>query len=165
MVIVAYTALGAAPPVAAAPALPSDSGWVPVPAPPFDIPAGVACSFAVHGEPLKNEVVSRVLEAYPDGSPRKVFYRGDLVYRVSNPSNGHAVVRDAGAIGIQDIAEDNSSVWTFIGPIVWGFPANDPISPGLYEMTGLHVVKVTADGTSRMLVDGGPKENLCETLR
>jgi hypothetical protein len=150
---------------AAAPAA-ADDGWTPVPAPPQTVPAGATCSFAVHIEAVKNEVVSKVVATHRDGSPRTVLYKGDLVERLTNLANGRSIIRDSGAFGINDIADDGASTWTFIGPIVWGFALNDPITPGLYAMDGLHVVTLSADGSSeRMLVDDGPKENLCATLR
>ena len=57
-------------------------------------------------------------------------------------------------------------VWTFVGPIVWGLSAEGRLSAGLYALTGTSVVAMSADGSvSRLVVDDGTKEDLCETLR
>jgi hypothetical protein len=151
--------------LSAIPAL-ADSGWVPVPSGTNTIPAGGACPFAVKMETLKNEVLSKTVSTNPDGSPRLILYKGDLVERITNLDNGRSVVRDSGAFGTQDIAPDGSMVWAFYGPIVWGLSADGCVAAGLYAMTGTHVVAMSADGSSsRLLVDEGEKEDLCKTLR
>jgi hypothetical protein len=142
----------------------ADNGWVPVPADPGTIPAGGICPFAVKLEPLKNEVLSNTVSTYPDGSPRDVLYKGDLVERITNLDTGRAVERDSGAFGIQHINEDGSQIWSFFGPIVWGLTNQGHITQGLYSMTGTHVIKQSAT-SALLLVDDGPKEDLCSTLR
>jgi hypothetical protein len=148
----------------AAPAL-ADGGWTPVPAGTNTIPAGGICRFAVQIEAIKNEVLSKTVSTYADGSPREILYKGDLIERITNLDNGRSVVRDSGAFGIEEIARDGAMVWTFDGPIVWGLTGDCPAA-GLYAMTGIHVVAMSADGSSsRLLIDDGDKEDLCETLQ
>lgn len=144
----------------------ADDGWVPVPGGTNTIPAGGACSFAVKIETLRNEVVSKTASTYADGSPRLILYKGDLVERITNLDNQRSVIRDSGAFGAQDIAGDGSMFWSFYGPIVWGLSADGHVAAGLYAMRGIHVVAMSADGsTSRLVVDEGDKEDLCKTLR
>jgi hypothetical protein len=148
-----------------APAM-ADDGWVPVPSGSNTIPAGGICPFAVQIDTVKNEVLSKTVAKYPDGSPREILYKGDLVERITNLASGRSVVRDSGAFGIEHIDRDGSMLWTFIGPIVWGLSASECVAAGLYAMTGTHVIAMSADGSSsRLVVDDGDKESLCETLR
>jgi hypothetical protein len=142
----------------------AEDDWVPVPADPVTFPAGSVCAFTLRIEPLKNEVLSLTVSTYPDGSPRDILYKGDLVERITNLDNGHVVERDAGAFAIEHVGEDGSQLWSFFGNIVWGLSAQGTIAKGLYSMTGTHVVS-DSPKASLLLVDAGPKEDLCMTLR
>lgn len=57
---------------------------MPVPSGPVDVPAGVVCDFPMHSEPIVDEVRTRVLATYSDGSPKRQAFVGDLVVRVTN---------------------------------------------------------------------------------
>ncbi|MEU0220461.1 hypothetical protein ABZ281_37760 [Streptomyces sp. NPDC006265] len=87
---------------ASAAARPTAPGWEPAPSAPWDVGAGVRCDFSVHGEPVVDEVEQRVLNTHPDGSVRRVAYRGDLVVRVTNTATGAS--HDADVSGVSAAA-------------------------------------------------------------
>jgi hypothetical protein len=140
----------------------SDGGWVRVPSPPFTIPAGVLCDFAIHGDPLVDEVVKKVLDTYPDGSPKREAYKGALVYRVTNTSNGKSYDADASGSAILDYHSDGSQTWYVIGPVLAGFREGHGNLPrGLYVIDGLYTLQIssTRDLTVTLLV--GTEDNVC----
>jgi hypothetical protein len=63
-------------------------GSQPAPTPPLDWAAGERCDFAVHLEPVVDEVVQKVLSTYADGSTEWIAFKGDLIVRVTNTENG-----------------------------------------------------------------------------
>src|SRR5690606_8762651 len=83
-------------------------GWEPAPSAPWDVAAGARCDFPVHGEPVVDEVVQRVLSTYPDGSPRRIAYKGDLVVRVTNTETGAHHDADASGPAPVELRRDGS---------------------------------------------------------
>jgi hypothetical protein len=140
-------------------------GWTRSPSQPFDAPAGTLCPFALHGDVVKDEVITKVIATYPDGSPKAQLFVGDLVFRFTNVDTGTAVTRDLGGDGLAEYGANKSSLtWTFIGPAAVTIPPSGAFAPGVYVLSGLHVLRYNSDGTFQMLVDEGRDENLCQTL-
>lgn len=122
--ILALTALAAvsvgAQPASAAPLSTDRAEWEPAPSAPWDVAAGVRCDFAVHGEPIVDEVVRRVLARHPDGSPKQVAYEGDIVVRVTNTASGDSYDADASGSALVDYRADGSQFWSVRGPVLVG---------------------------------------------
>jgi hypothetical protein len=167
----ALAALGAALLLAAAPAgaasaeaVPdADSGWTPFRTPSFTVPAGEACSFELHGEVVYDHEFTRVRRTFPDGSPQVQDWVGPLGVVFSNVESGESARRDAS--GTLRATHDAAGGTTFvfygngIAPIFAGSP-----SPGIYLVSGHHVLVANPDGTREFTRNRGTVENMCETL-
>src|SRR5690606_15721238 len=94
--------------------------WEPAPSAPWDVAAGVRCDFPVHGEPVVDEVVQRVLSTHGDGSPKLVAYKGDLVMRVTNTETGAHYDADASGSALVEYRSDGSQFWAVHGPVLVG---------------------------------------------
>jgi hypothetical protein len=141
------------------------SGWTPAPTPPFDQAAGVTCDFAVHAEPVVDEVETKVLDRYPDGSIHRDAYRGDLVVRVTNTASGKYYDADAGGSAVIDHHRDGSQTWYVAGPVLAGFRAGSGNVPrGLYVLDGIYRLEIGADGTKTLTVLHGSRDNVCDHL-
>lgn len=166
---VALTALGAllaAAPVAHAEAAgAAGTGWVPAPSPSWSFPAGTRCDFPVSTAPVLDEVVRRTLETHPDGSPKLVEYKGDLVVRVTNGDTGATWDADASARAVVEIREDRSQLWTVQGPILAGFAANGgTLARGLYTVEGAYTLEVSATGYKTLTMLHGTTDALCDRV-
>jgi hypothetical protein len=167
----ALAALGAALTVAAAPATAAsaeagpggNSGWVPFQTPSFTVPAGVACSFELHGEVVYDHEFTRILETFPDGTPRVQEFQGALGVVFTNVETGESARRDGsgtlratrnGAGGTEFVFQGNG-----IAPIFAGSP-----SPGIYVVSGHNVLVAHSDGSREFTVVQGTLENMCQTL-
>jgi hypothetical protein len=154
----------AATPAAAAAAAPGgNSGWVPSQTPSFTVPAGAACSFELHGEVVYDHEYTRVLETFPDGSPRVQEFQGALGVVYTNVDTGESARRDGS--GTLRATHDGNGTTEFvfqgngIAPIFTGSP-----SPGIYVVSGYHVLVAHPDGTREFTVVRGTLENMCQNL-
>ena len=167
----ALAVLGAALLLAAAPAGAAsadaapgaDSGWEPFQTPSFTVPAGDACSFELHGEVVYDHELTRVLETFPDGSPKVQDFAGALGVVFSNVATGESARRDASGTLRATHDGDGSTTFVFhgngIAPIFAGSP-----SPGIYLVSGHHVLVANPDGTREFTRTRGTVENMCQTL-
>jgi len=140
-----------------------DSGWVPTQTPSFTVPAGAACSFELHGEVVYDHEFTRVLETFPDGSPRVQEFQGALGVVYSNVETGESARRDGsgtlratrdGDGGIEFLFQGNG-----IAPVFAGSP-----SPGIYVVSGSVVLLAHPDGSREFTDVRGTIENMCQTL-
>ncbi|MGC0422241.1 hypothetical protein [Embleya sp. AB8] len=163
------TLLGAAPAASAGtpPPTAGDPGgrWEPVPTPPLDYPAGTRCDFPVHGEAIRDEVEQRVLETYPDGSPKWVAYRGPLVIRLTDTTTGAHFDADAGGSAVVESRPDGSHLWFVLGPILAGFgPNGGNVARGLYTIDGAYTVDISAAGVKTLTMLHGSIDDLCARI-
>jgi hypothetical protein len=153
----------AAVPVASAQAAGGDSGWVPTETPSFTVPAGAACPFELHGEVVYDHEFTRVVETFPDGSPKVQEFRGALGVVYTNVETGASTRRDGS--GTLRATRDGNGGTEFlfagdgIAPIFAGSP-----SPGIYVVSGRTVLFAHPDGTREFGEIDGTVENMCETL-
>ncbi|WP_199549162.1 hypothetical protein [Streptomyces sp. N35] len=146
-------------------ALTAGGGWVPAPSAPWDTPAGARCDFAVHGEPVVDEVVKRVLATHPDGSARTVAYKGDLVVRVGNTGTGASYDADASGSALITYGTDGSQHWKVAGPVLVGFAENGGTLPrGLYIIDGLYGLDISPTGYKSLTMYDGSVDALCERI-
>ncbi|MFD9538551.1 hypothetical protein [Streptomyces sp. NPDC060022] len=164
--IVVTTLLGATPAQAAdaGPSGPQHGlGWEPAPSAPWDVAAGLRCDFAIHGEPVVDEVVQRVLARYPDGSPKSVAYKGDLVIRVTNKVSDAFYDADAGGSAIVEYRADGSQFWSVLGPVLVGVGEGN-LDRGMYVVDGVYTLAISASGHKTVTMAHGSTTDICERI-
>ncbi len=140
-------------------------GWVPAPSAPWDTAAGARCDVAVHGEPVVDEVVKRVVATNPDGSARTEAYKGDLVIRLTNTEDGTSYDADASGSALITYGSDGSQHWSVAGPVLVGFAENGGTLPrGLYLVDGLYTLDITASGHKTLTMLRGSVDDLCKRI-
>ncbi|MEU0370965.1 hypothetical protein ABZ070_12010 [Streptomyces sp. NPDC006283] len=161
----ATTLMGAAPASASAPAVAAAAGlgWRPAPTAPWDVAAGVRCDFAVHGEPIVDEVVQRVSQTHPDGSPKRVAYKGDLVVRVTNKDTGDFYDADASGTAVVDYRRDGSQFWSVLGPVLVGIGEGN-LDRGLYIIDGVYTLDISSSGYRTVTMAHGSVIDICERI-
>ncbi|MEV0720246.1 hypothetical protein [Asanoa sp. NPDC050611] len=167
----APAAFGAALVLAATPAgvasadagLGADSGWVPFRTPSFTVPAGDACSFDLHGEVVYDHELTRVVEVFPDGSPKVQDWVGPLGVVFSNVETGESARRDASGTLRATHDADGGTTFVFYGNGIAPIFAGSP-SPGIYLVSGHHILVANPDGTREFTKNRGTVENMCQTL-
>ncbi|WP_305785991.1 hypothetical protein [Symbioplanes lichenis] len=150
-----------APGAAAQAAPPTGGGWVKEPTPPFDFPAGVPCDFAVHGEPIVDEVY------YKDISETTQLAVGPLIYEVSNPATGASTRADASSSAVLIHRADGSQTWLLHGPLLLRFrEGNGNLPRGLYNLTG-PAWRLDISSEGRLTVSGNYRitKDVCATLQ
>lgn len=156
--------------VAPAPASASTGGeWVPVPSAPVDMPAGARCDFPVHMEPIVDEVRTRVLATYPDGSTKRQAFVGDLVVRVTNTVTGASADVDASGSGLVVYQPGGTlitnSTWYAVGPALFGFGEGTGDHPrGLWVFDGVYTVAFDANAFKTVTIYHGSERNVCAEL-
>ncbi|GAA1422757.1 hypothetical protein GCM10009601_24720 [Streptomyces thermospinosisporus] len=153
--------LGATP--AAAGTAPGTPGWEPAPTAPWDVAAGVRCDFPVHGEPVVDEVVQRVLSTHADGSPKRVAYKGDLVIRVTNTETGAHYDADASGTALVEYRSDGSQFWTVHGPVLVGV-GEGTLPRGLYIVDGVYTLDISASGYKDVRLLHATTDDLCARI-
>jgi hypothetical protein len=163
IVVVAATLVamlaGTASPATAAP------GWVPAPTAPFDQAAGVTCDFAVHAEPTVDEVVTKVLQRYPDGSIHRDAYQGPLIIRVTNTETGGSYDADVSGSAIVDHAPDGAQTWYAVGPVLLGVHEGLGNLPrGLWVVGGVYRLEISASGYKKVTLIHGTVDTVCDHI-
>jgi hypothetical protein len=139
-------------------------GWEPAPSAPWDVGAGVRCDFPVHGEPVV-DVVRRVLSTHPDGSARRVAYRGDLVVRVTNTDTRASFDADVSGSAVVEYRPDGSQFWAVRGPVLVGVGAGQGSLPrGLYVVDGVYTMDIGAGGYKTVHLVHGTTDDLCARI-
>ncbi|MFF4779102.1 hypothetical protein ACFY05_40430 [Microtetraspora fusca] len=148
-----------------APAAADRSGaWKPAPSAPWDVPAGARCAFPVHGEPAVDEVRSRVLKTFKDGTVRTQV-TGAFVLRLTNKETGATTEADAGGDAVIDDAPDGSKRWRWKGPVMVGFSTGmGNHAPGLFILDGIYRLEISATGYRELTKIRGTEIDLCAAL-
>ena len=132
---------------------------------PFTQAAGEVCPFALHGDIVKDEEQVRNLLTYPDGSPQEQQFRGPLVIKFTNQSNGKSVVRDLNGTGWWFYGKDGTIYGRGTDHMGLGIhKVNTSPAPGEYYLSGTFDFVLNADGTRDFTFERGSAENLCQTL-
>lgn len=144
-------------------------GWVPAPSAPFDVAAGARCDFPVHAEPVVDEVKTKVLARYPDGSTRREAYVGDLVYAYTNTDTGETLEADLSGSALVEIEPGGTlttnSTWYLVGPAGFGFREGGGNRPrGLWVFDGVYRVAFDATGVKTVTMYHGTERDLCTEL-
>jgi hypothetical protein len=165
LLVAALVVLVAAP----APARATGGRWVPAPSVPVDIPAGVRCDFPLHGEPVVDEVRTRVLATYPDGSTKRQAFVGDLVIRLTNTDTGASLDVDVSGSGLVEYRPggtlSTNSTWYAVGPAMFGFAEGGGDHPrGLWLFDGVYSVAIDANSFKRVTIYHGTEREMCAEL-
>jgi hypothetical protein len=132
---------------------------------PFTQAAGEVCPFALHGDILKDKEQVRNLLTYPGGSPQEQQFRGPLVIKFTNQSNGKSVVRDLDGTGWWFYGKDGSIYGHGFQHMSIGIhKVNTSPAPGEYYLSGEFDFAINADKTRDFTLEHGSAENLCLTL-
>lgn len=143
----------------------TNNGWEPAPSAPWDVTAGVRCDFPVHGEPVVDEVVQRVLDTHPDGSAKRVAYKGDLVVRVTNTGTGAFYDADASGTAVVDYRTDGSQFWSVLGPVLVGVGEGRGNLPrGLYIIDGMYTLDINSTGYKTVNMAYGTQDDICARI-
>jgi hypothetical protein len=167
--VAATTLMGATPASAAGPAAARaadlDAGWEPAPSAPWDVAAGLRCDFPVHGEPVVDEVVRRVLDTHPDGRPKLVAYKGDLIVRVTNKETGDSYDADVSGTAVVDHRADGSQFWSVLGPVLVGVGEGaGNLDRGLYVVDGVYTMDISSSGYKKVTMAHGSTTDICERI-
>ncbi|HEX5996534.1 MAG TPA: hypothetical protein VFY84_15445 [Jiangellales bacterium] len=163
LVTVGTVVAAAVPAASAGAAAGGDSGWVPTQTPSFTVPAGAACSFELHGEVVYDQELTRVLETFPDGSPRVQEFQGALGVVYTNVETGESARRDGSGTLRATRDENGGTEFLFQGNGIAPVFADSP-SPGIYVVSGYIVLLAHPDGSREFTDVRGTIENMCQTL-
>jgi len=154
------TLIATAGPAAAAPG--AKGGWIPAPTPPFDIAAGAVCDFAIHGEAVVDQVVTKVAATYPDGSKKVELAKGALILRITDVDNGTARLEDGSGSGRFTFLPDGTFTVDVVGPLLIGFREGASNVPrGLYALNGVYRIVFRATGFRQLIMIHGTARNVC----
>ena len=153
-------------PAAAAWAAPGGtSGWVPYQTSPFNLAAGVSCSFELSGDIVYDHELTRVVATFADGTPQVQEFQGALGVRFTNVGTGESIQRDASGTLRATFHEGGGSDWLFEGNGLAVIRTGNPSYPaGVYLLSGSVVYTVHPDGSREFTVQKGTIENMCQTL-
>ncbi|MGW1103968.1 hypothetical protein [Streptomyces sp. NPDC002540] len=162
--LVLAAALMGVQPASAAPAA-TGTGWEPAPSTSWDVGAGLRCDFPVHGEPVIDKVKKLVLDTYPDGTVRRVAYKGDLVVRITNTGTGAFYDADASGSAIVEHRTDGSQFWAVHGPVLAGIGEGKGNLPrGLYIVDGVYTMDISSVGYKAVNLAHGATDDLCARI-
>ncbi len=155
-------------PAATASADPDSSSWIRYHQPDVDVPAGHACSFAVHEHVLRDKEYYKVLATYEDGTHQAELWRGPLVMRYTNVDTGASKVVDISGRGRITYYPDGSfaSITIVTGHFGATIPPGNEMAAGLYRVGGKDS-SMTVDPDGKRYIALGPNgstEDLCAAL-
>ena len=114
---------------------------------------------------LYNHELTRVVERYPDGSPRVVDTQGSLGFRFTNLDTGESIRRDTSGTLRATIHEDGSIEFVFGGKGLAVIRSTNTIyQPGVYVVSGNADYVRHADGQREFTEVDGTLEDVCQTL-
>jgi hypothetical protein len=124
----------------------------------FEIPAGLACSFAVGFEFLVNKEFAKTFPPQPNGDV-VVLINGRLVERLTNVSTGKSITLNVSGPGRFTFHADGSATLE-----AWGRSSNF-FGPGqAFLFSGRLVIEITPDGIGTPVSLNGHEEDLCAAL-
>ncbi|MFJ6804786.1 hypothetical protein ACIQRK_01880 [Streptomyces anulatus] len=161
---VAAMTLGTGHAAAAAPdtAPPRGSGWEPAPSAPWDVAAGERCAFALHGEPIVDEVVRRELPPPAEGATRSA-YKGDLVVRVTNKETGAHYDADVSGSAVVDVYASGAQIWRVVGPVLVSV-GDGNLGKGMYVVDGVYTIGISSTGSKTVTGPVVATDSVCDRI-
>jgi hypothetical protein len=130
----------------------------PVFAAPFEIPAGLACSFAVGFEFVVNKEFAKTFPPEPNGDV-VVLITGRLVQRLTNATTGKSITLNVSGPGRLTIHPDGSATL-----VAWGRSSNF-FGPGdAFLFSGRLVIEIAPNGVGTPVDLSGHEEDICAAL-
>jgi hypothetical protein len=132
--------------------------------PSFTLAAGLACSFAVHGEAVVNQEVSTTFPAEPNGDVVQLV-TGYLVERFTNVDTGKSITVNVSGPAKYVLHLDGST--TFIGlasEFLPFFPTDIPPGPRFFINYGKIVITITSAGQFILVSQTGTQFDICAAL-
>ncbi len=139
--------------------------WVPWPSAPLDLPAGAYCDFAVHSDPVVDQVMTKNIEEYPDGSPKRQLAKGALFLRLTNTATGASTTANASGSAVLDFFPDGSQKWHVIGPVLVGVREGASNIPrGLWTLNGVYEIDFSPTNFKTITIRVGGRHDVCADL-
>ena len=134
----------------------------PLPAGPFEIPAGVACSFGVlGGEPIVNNQVLKTFPPEPNGDIVQLA-TGALIFTLTNASTGKSITVNTSGPGRFTIHPDGSLTIEAQGRWFLAFIENAPFTA--FISSGRVVFSIAPGGPATLVSQSGHVEDVCALL-
>jgi hypothetical protein len=133
---------------------------------PFDLAAGQACAFPLHGDFLINQEVTKTFPPEPNGDVKQII-TGRLVGELRNVDNGKSLTFNVSGPEFVVLHPDGSARLDFggrTGPVVF-FPTDIPPGPKAFISSGRIVVDVTPSGQFILVSQSGHEEDVCAPLQ
>ncbi|WP_340540934.1 hypothetical protein [Nocardioides sp. GXZ039] len=132
-------------------------------------PASRYCgTFDLKASPVRQDIRSRVLSRWDNGTAKDTYYTGPLRVRVQNATTGKSRTVDMGGDAVEsDDPSGAMRTYQMIGPVGFGMPigTSSGLPSGVYVLDGYHVARFDADGSRSLAVSIGKETNLCDLLR
>jgi hypothetical protein len=129
---------------------------------PFEIPAGVVCSFGVFGgEPIVNKQVVKTFPPEPNGDIVQLA-TGAFVFPLTNTSTGKTIAVNISGPGRLTIHPDGSATLEARGRWFFALIENAPFNA--FISSGHVVTSIAPDGTVTLVSRSGHVEDLCALL-
>jgi len=133
----------------------------PLPAEPFEAPAGLFCSFGVLSEPVVNNQVVKTFPPEPNGDVVQLA-TGAFVQRLTNTSTGKSITVNISGPGRFTIHPDGSVTLEASGRWFFAVVENAPFSA--FINSGHAVLSIGTDGTVTLVSHRGHVEDVCALL-
>lgn len=133
----------------------------PLPAGPFEAPAGLFCSFGVLSEPVVNNQVVKTFPPEPNGDIVQLA-TGAFVARLTNTSTGKSITVNISGPGRFTIHPDGSIILEASGRWFFAVIENAPFSA--FISSGRAVLSIAQDGTVTLVSQSGHVEDVCALL-
>jgi hypothetical protein len=133
----------------------------PLPAGPFEAPAGLFCSFGVLSEPVVNNQVVKTFPPEPNGDIVQLA-TGAFVARLTNTSTGKSITVNISGPGRFTIHPDGSATLEASGRWFFAVVENAPFSA--FISSGRAVLSIAPDGTVTLVSQSGHVEDVCALL-
>jgi hypothetical protein len=133
----------------------------PLPAGPFEAPAGLFCSFGVLSEPVVNKQVVKTFPPEPNGDIVQIA-TGAFVARLTNTSTGKSITVNISGPGRVTIHPDGSVTLEATGR--WFFAAIENAPFSAFISSGHAVLSIASDGTVTLVSQSGHVEDVCALL-
>lgn len=129
---------------------------------PFEIPAGVACSFGViGGDPIINNQVLKTFPPEPNGDIMQLA-TGALVFTLTNASTGKSITVNTSGPGRFTIHPDGSLTIEAQGRWFLAFIENAPFTA--FISSGRVVFSIAPGGPPTLVSQSGHVEDVCALL-
>jgi hypothetical protein len=135
----------------------------PVPAEPFEISAGLICSFAVGIEFVVNNDFATTFPPEPNGDVVQII-TGRLVARFTNLSTGTSITENISGPGRFTFHPDGSATLEFFGRSGQIFVDVENAGTKLFNFSGRLVLEIAPTGLATLVSQSGHEEDLCAAL-